>query len=120
VATHLLKGEVLIQQKHQEEGLKALRQAVAAEDTMRYNEPPDWRLPTRHYLGAALLEAGKYAEAEQVYQDDLVRNPENGWSLQGLLQSQKKQGKTKQAAETQRRFDKAWQQSDVKITSSRF
>jgi hypothetical protein len=120
MATQLLKGQVLLQSKNQDEGLTALRKAVAAEDTMRYDEPPDWRLPARHFLGAALLDIGKYAEAEQVYEEDLLRNPENGWALQGLLQSQKKQGKSKQAVDTQRRFDKAWQKSDVKITSSRF
>ena len=120
VATHMLKGEVMIQQRQQEQGLKALRQAVAAEDTMRYNEPADWRLPSRHYLGGALLELGQYAEAEKVFEADLLRNPENGWSLQGLLQSQKKLGKKKEAAATQQRFDKAWKNSDVRILSSRF
>lgn len=120
VSAHLLRGEVMMKKKNVNDGIRALEQAVAAEDTMRYNEPPDWRLPTRHYLGAALMEAGKFVEAEKVYEADLLRNPENGWSLQGLLQCQKKLGKQKQAADTQKRFDKAWKQSDVKITSSRF
>ena len=120
IAVHLLKGEVMIKRGQQEDGLKALRQAVAAEDTMRYNEPPDWRLPSRHFLGAALLETGQYAEAEKVFEAELVRNPENGWSLQGLLQSQRKLGKKKEASATQKRFDKAWKHSDIKITSSRF
>ena len=110
----------MMKQQRQEEGLQALRRAVAAEDTMRYNEPPDWRLPSRHFLGAALLEAGKYAEAEKVFEEELLRNAENGWSLQGLLQCQKKLGKKKEASATQQRFDKAWKQSDVKILTSRF
>lgn len=120
VSAQLLRGEVMMKKKNVSDGIRALEQAVAAEDTMRYNEPPDWRLPTRHFLGAALMEAGKFDEAEKVYEADLQRNPENGWSLQGLLQCQKKLGKQKQAADTQKRFDKAWRQSDVKITSSRF
>jgi tetratricopeptide (TPR) repeat protein len=120
IAHHLLRGEVLLRKQKTEEGLNALRQAVAAEDTMRYNEPPDWRLPSRHYLGAALLDAGQYAEAEKVYETELKRNPGNGWSLQGLLQCQKKLGRKKEAADTQLRFDKVWKQSDAKITSSRF
>lgn len=120
VATHLLKGELMMKQNQQEAGLKALRQAVAAEDTMRYNEPPDWRLPSRHFLGAALLDAGQYAEAEKVFEAELLRNPENGWSLQGLLQSQLKLGKKKEATSTQRRFDNAWKKSDIKISTSRF
>ena len=120
VATNLLKGELLIKQNKKQEGLKALQQAVAAEDSMRYNEPPDWRLPARHFLGAALLDAGQYAEAANVYETDLVKNPENGWALQGFLQSQKKLGKNKEADVIRQRFEKAWKNADVVITSSRF
>lgn len=120
VATQLLKGELLIKQNKLSEGLKALQEAVVAEDGLRYNEPPDWRLPARHFLGAALLEAGQYAEAEKVFETDLTKNPENGWALQGLLQSQKKLGKTREAAVTQRRFEKTWKNADMKISSSRF
>ncbi len=96
------------------------KQAIEAEDNLRYNEPPDWRLPARQYLGAALLESGKAAEAEIVYQEDLKRNPENGWSIKGLWQSQLKQGKVKEASATSQRFSKAWKDADVIITSSRF
>ena len=53
----------------------------------RYSEPPDWILPARHSLGAALMQERRFAEAEQVYRDDLARLPENGWSLFGLAQS---------------------------------
>jgi len=120
VATQILKGELLAKQGKKQEGIKALQMAVAAEDTMRYNEPPDWRLPARQYLGAVLLESGQYDEAEKVFETDLLKNPENGWALQGLLQSQKKLGKTKEAAKTQQRFDQAWKNADVKITTSRF
>lgn len=120
VATQLLKGELLIKQNKLSEGLTALQEAVVAEDGLRYNEPPDWRLPARHFLGAALLEAGQYAEAEKVFETDLTKNPENGWALQGLLQSQKKLGKTREATVTQRRFEKAWKNTDMKISSSRF
>ena len=120
VATQLLKGEILISQKKLEEGLRVLQSAVLAEDTLRYNEPPDWRLPVRHYLGAALLDAGRYAEAEKVFQDDLTKNPENGWSLQGLLQAQQKLGKSRETSSTTSRFQKVWKNADVKIISSRF
>lgn len=120
VATQLLKGEILIGQNKLEEGLRVLQSAVIAEDTLRYNEPPDWRLPVRHYLGAALIEAGRYQEAEKVFQEDLIKNPENGWALQGLLQAQQKLGKSKEATSTTQRFQKSWKNADVKITSSRF
>ena len=120
VATRLLKGEILFSEKKADQAIEMLKLAVAAEDDFRYNEPPDWRLPVRHYLGAALLESARYSEAEKVFQEDLIKNPENGWSLQGLLQSQSKQGKTKEASATSQRFTKAWKDADVKITSSRF
>ena len=120
VATYLLKGELLIKQNKQQEGIEALQQAVSAEDALQYNEPPDWRLPARHFLGAALLDAGQYIEAEKVFLRDLIKNPENGWALQGLLQSQKKLGKNRESAVTQQRFDKAWKKADVKILTSRF
>lgn len=67
--------------------------AVEAEDGLRYNEPPDWKIPGRHFLGAELLEAGQYSEAEKVYLEDLKKNPENGWSLKGLSLCQEKLGK---------------------------
>ena len=120
LAMQLLKGELLIGQNKVDEGLRVLQSAVMAEDTMRYNEPPDWRLPSRHFLGAALLETGRYAEAEKVFQEDLKKNPENGWSLQGLLQVQQRQGKSKEAIGTTSRFQKSWKNADVKIISSRF
>ncbi|MDZ4714487.1 MAG: hypothetical protein SH819_03370 [Cytophagales bacterium] len=120
VATHLLKGELLLTEHNVEAGIKMLQSAVLAEDTLRYNEPPDWRLPVRHYLGAALLESGRTAEAEKVYEEDLKKNPANGWALHGLLQAQTKLGKTKESAATAARFQKAWKNADVKISASRF
>jgi tetratricopeptide (TPR) repeat protein len=70
--------------------------------------------------GAALLKAGRNAEAEAVYREDLKRFPENGWSLFGLAAALKAQGKTAEAEEVDRRFAKAWSAADVKLTASRF
>src|SRR5262249_35604766 len=70
-----------------------LPEAVKAEDALRYSELPDWILPARHSLGAALVQEHRFAEAEQVYRDDLARLAENGWSLFGLAQSLHRQGK---------------------------
>ena len=117
---NLLKGERLIKQKKVDEGISVLRQAVAAEDALRYMEPPDWKIPARHYLGAALLDAGQYNEAEKVYLEDLKKNPENGWALRGLLPCQEKLGKKTEAAVTAKRLTKAWKNADVQLTASRF
>ncbi|HZY80807.1 MAG TPA: tetratricopeptide repeat protein [Cyclobacteriaceae bacterium] len=120
VAADLLKGEVLINEGKLDEGLSALRQAVANEDDLRYNEPPDWRLPARHFLGAALFEAGRYADAQKVFEDDLFKNPENGWALKGLLNCHQKSGQTTEALQVEKRLSAAWSKGDVTIPSSRF
>ena len=67
-----------------------------------------------------LLQAGRAREAETVYWDDLARNPENGWSLFGLAQALRAQGKDEEAAAVQKRFEKAWTKADVTLTGSRF
>ena len=64
-----------------------LEEAVRLEDQLPYTEPPAWWRPARHVLGAVLLDAGRPAEAEAVYREDLRRNPENGWALLGLSRS---------------------------------
>ena len=66
-----------------------------------------------------LLEAGRAAEAETVYWEDLRRNRENGWALFGLLQALRAQGKTADAALTEARFKKAWARADFTPTGSR-
>jgi tetratricopeptide (TPR) repeat protein len=103
-----------------DEGIQLLGDAVHAEDQTRYDEPSDWIYPMRHTLGAALLKAGRAYEAMLVYQADLDRNQENGWSLYGLAESLRKQGKTKDAESVQKRFAKAWASADVKITASSY
>jgi tetratricopeptide (TPR) repeat protein len=118
VAEPMLRGEIALAQKQRKPGLAALREAVAAEDKLNYNEPPDWPLPVRPYLGAALLDAGRAKEAAAVYEDDLKTYPENGWSLYGLAQAQKKL--KLDASETERRYAAAWEWADVKLVASRF
>jgi predicted Zn-dependent protease len=76
-------------------------------------------IPVRHSLGAVLMKAGKFAEAEQVYRDDLARLPENGWSLFGLAKSLRAQKKNDaESATTQAKFQKCWAKADLKITTS--
>ena len=94
--------------------------AVRIQDEHWFTEPPPWYFPVRQSLGAALLQAGRAAEAEAVYLEDLRRNPENGWSLFGLAQSLRAQNKTADAAAIDTRFRRAWARADVALTSSRF
>jgi predicted Zn-dependent protease len=80
-----------------------------------YDEPPAWHWPARQAIGDVLLEAGKPAEAEQAFRDELARNPENGWSLNGLAKALKAQGKSAEAKEAADRFAKAWANADIEI-----
>jgi tetratricopeptide (TPR) repeat protein len=118
IATPMLDGEILIREGKLDEGLSQLRTAVSAEDALRYDEPPGWILPVRHSLGANLMQAGRFAEAEQVYRDDLTRLPENGWSLFGLARSLELQQKRDEAALVEARYHKIWSKADVQITTS--
>ncbi len=120
VAEHMLAGEIQIQAGKTDEGLAALREAVRREDALRYNEPPDWIIPVRHALGAALLKAGRAADAEKVYVDDLAIHPANGWALFGLARALRIAGRTAEADEAEKRFKTAWARSDVKLESSCF
>lgn len=87
--------------------------AVAAEDRLGYNEPPDWLIPERERLGATLMKARRYAEAEQVFRADLKKNVGNPRSLFGLWRSLEAQQKKADAAATRQLFDKAWADADV-------
>ena len=92
-------------------GFKA---AVAAEDKLLYNEPPDWLIPERERLGAVLLKAKKAADAEAVFRADLAKYPGNPRSLYGLFRSLEAQRKSA-ATETKQQFEKAWTSADVSI-----
>ncbi|HET9367002.1 MAG TPA: hypothetical protein VFO22_02945 [Candidatus Udaeobacter sp.] len=119
VANHMIEGEILIAERKLDPGLEELRAALTLEDVLKYDEPPAWMIPLRHTIGANLMAAGRFAEAEQIYRDDLKRLPENGWSLFGLseaLAAQQKDGAELEA--TRARFNKVWAKADVKITSS--
>jgi tetratricopeptide (TPR) repeat protein len=118
VGEAFLDGEVEYRAGNVEAGLASLRLAVERQDAMRYDEPWGWMIPPRHALGALLLEAGRAAEAEAVYREDLRRNPENGWSLRGLGECCRLLGKGAEAGELERRFTAAWRHATVAIHAS--
>ena len=120
VADALLRGELLRAQGRQDAAIAALREAAIAEDALAYNEPADWPLPVRPYLGAALLEAGDAGAAAEVFAQDLKAYPHNGWSLFGLAQAQQKLGQADAARETTRRQAVAWQWADAPLTAARY
>lgn len=117
VAENILAGTIAQEAGQMNNAIEYFQKAVTLEDELVYNEPRDWLLPARHYLGNALLKAGKYAEAEAVYKKDLMVNPMNGWALTGLHQSQVGLKKTTDAGKTLEQLQKVWGK-DPKIRSS--
>lgn len=117
VAGHMVEGEILIREGKLDEGFAQLRTAIRHEDALKYDEPPGWLIPVRHALGASLMKVKRFTEAERVYREDLSRLPENGWSLFGLAQSLRAQGKP-EAGSVEKRFRVVWAKADLEIPSS--
>ncbi|MCS3802113.1 hypothetical protein [Niastella sp. OAS944] len=118
IASKVLAAEIASKQKQWQQSITLLEEAIAIEDNLNYNEPPDWLFSVRHHLGAVLLKAGKYSEAEKVYNRDLQTWRNNGWALIGLYNAQTLQKKNNEAAATKSRFNKAWKYANVTIGSS--
>jgi hypothetical protein len=116
IAERTLTAELALAKKDHAAALAALREAVAIEDRIPYDEPPGWHAPTRHALGTALLGAEQAAEAETVFRDELKRNPANGWSLLGLALSLEAQ--KKDSAKVREELGLAWQNADVKLAAA--
>ncbi|MEO5907254.1 MAG: hypothetical protein ABIQ11_11040 [Saprospiraceae bacterium] len=84
IAQKVLAGELASKKGNYDESIRLLREAIAIEDQLAYQEPPDWFFSVRHHLGAVLLDAKKADEAIKVYEEDLITFPKNGWALSGL------------------------------------
>ncbi|MBL7740410.1 MAG: tetratricopeptide repeat protein [Chitinophagaceae bacterium] len=120
VAEQLLLGVIHEQRKLYDGAIRHFKMADSIEQNMVYNEPRDWILNPKHYLGNAYVLAGRYKEAEQAFLDDLKYNNENGWALYGLYQSLSGQKKKGEADKAMIRFRKAFDKTDSKISSSVF
>ncbi|MCY3815414.1 MAG: hypothetical protein OXG59_03875 [Gammaproteobacteria bacterium] len=118
VLAEILAGEVSRKDGNLDAAIDAFERAAEHEGKLDFNEPEPLPFAARHWLGAALLEAGRHAEAERVYRDDLAEHPRNGWSLFGLREALAAQGKPDPAV--QREFERAWARSDTWINASRF
>lgn len=120
IARNMAAGEIAYKDGRSNEAFTLLREAVALEDKLVYDEPPGWMQPVRHALGALLLSDDRAAEAENVYREDLTRHANNGWSLLGLQQSLKAQGKRVEAGALDAVLDDAWARADVRPVASCF
>lgn len=118
LADHFITGEIAYRRGDIDASVSALRQAIVLEDQLRYMEPPEWMQPVRHTLGAVLLSAGRHAEAEKAYREDLAKWPANGWSLYGLSRCLRARGADAEAEHVEERFHKTWSRADAPIGSS--
>jgi tetratricopeptide (TPR) repeat protein len=114
----ILEGEILRAEGDLNAAIAAFERAVVLDDELDYDEPEPLPFAARHWLGAALLEAKRFADAERVYTDELLDHPHNGWSLIGLQQALRAQGKP--TAEVDKDLEASWSRSDTWIRSSRF
>ena len=114
------KLELFIDLVEHDEGYPLYQAISATKMALSANEEAEFHFPPRLALGAILLQAGRAAEAETVYWEDLRRNRENGWALFGLMQALRAQNKASDAALTEARFKAAWSRADVTLTASRF
>jgi tetratricopeptide (TPR) repeat protein len=115
-ALEMLTGEIALAKGDRASAVESLKRAVAAEDLVNYNEPPDLDIPVREWLGRANLRSGRFAEAEEAYRSEIAKHPRNGRALFGLAEALTKQGKASAAALVAREFERAWANSDTKLT----
>jgi tetratricopeptide (TPR) repeat protein len=115
IATEVLTGNLAAERENYAEAIAHLEKAVNLEESLVYTEPADWYQPTRQILAAVLLKADRSAEAERVFREDLKIYPDNGWSLYGLAESLRSQGKEKEAQTILGQFKTAWQYADVTL-----
>ncbi|WP_161602388.1 hypothetical protein [Tautonia marina] len=120
VGEQLMRGEILYRDGQEDEAFAALREGARLQDLLRYSEPPDWIQPVRHALAAALLQSGRFAEAEQVCRDDLNQHPHNGWALFGLMQALEFQEKNDEAKQVRAQWEEVWKEADVVLSSCCF
>jgi tetratricopeptide (TPR) repeat protein len=113
IAEAVAAGEMAAREQRWDDAIQSLRRAVVLEDEQTYGEPPDWHLPVRHTLGSVLIAAGRPADAEAAFREDLERFPNNGWSLLGLARSLEAQGRKTEAQEALATFEAAFDDAAV-------
>ena len=114
----ILEGEIQRASGDLPAAAGTFERAVTLEASLLIDDPEPLPFTARHWLGAALLDARRFADAERVYRADLVRHPHNGWSLLGLQQALKGQGQSSAAVDDDLRA--SWARSDTRIGASRF
>jgi hypothetical protein len=119
IAAWVLEGELAAARGDLEKAAHLLGKAVAVEDQLNYNEPPDWFFSVRHHLGPVLMKMEQYEEAEALFRRDLELFPKNGYALHGLYEALIKQSRLQEAKDILHRLERAWKNADVSLENSR-
>lgn len=119
IAKIVLQGELAASHENFSQSIQLLEKAIAIEDELNYNEPPDWFFSVRHRLGAVQTEAGKYKDALQTFNEDLKHFPKNGWALHGMKLVYEKMGENIRTSQISKKLNTIWAYADVKLVSSR-
>ena len=112
----ILEGEIYRVSGDPEKAIASFERAVSLEDDLEFSEPEPLPFSARHWLGAVLLDVGRFTDAERIYREELVDHPRNGWSLYGLSEALTGQGIVSSKTD----FEESWRRSDTLIRASRF
>ncbi len=118
IANKVLKAEILASENNFDDSIALLKEAIAIEDALNYNEPPDWFFSVRHNLGNIQLKAKYYEDAVETYQQDLKHFPKNGWALHGLTEAYRGLNSLTKQKETEKLFQASWATADVALEGS--
>jgi tetratricopeptide (TPR) repeat protein len=117
IAVQALEASIAYKRGKVGQAIRHYEKGIALEDNLNYNEPPDWLVPLRQRLGFIYLERNEPAKAQAIFEADLKKQPDTGWSLLGLYKSLNKQGKTDAAAKVKEKLQKAWDKADEDLRS---
>jgi predicted Zn-dependent protease len=115
IAQNVLGARIAVAKNQPGNAINMLRAAVAVQDTLKYDEPPDWYYPVRESLGAVLLLNNNAADAERIFREDLERNPRNPRSLFGLSEALRAQNRTYDAQFVEKQFHANWKGGQTKL-----
>ncbi|QYA25905.1 hypothetical protein G3I01_10405 [Gramella sp. MT6] len=119
IAEKVLKGEILANEGKYDESIALLKEAVEIEDSLNYDEPPDWFFSVRHHLGAVQIEAGNFKDAIATYEQDLKKLPKNGWAQHGMRLAYENLNDDANVQKMDQQIKQSWKGADIEINSSR-
>lgn len=120
VPAAILEGTIALAEKRNDDAIRFLTSAVAAEDTLHYAEPESWRLPARHFLGQAYLQTLQWEDAQKVFEEDLLDHPYNFWAISGLKESLYQSFKLPERQELMEKYAQVFKESDVKLKGAAY